>query len=46
MDHQYHLENLKEQDPDYIVDVLELTAEDILLAFPRRAMEYIETEYG
>jgi hypothetical protein len=42
----YHLATLREQDPDYIVDVLELTSDDLLTAFGERAERYIEEEYG
>lgn len=42
----YHMQQLREADPDYIVDVLQLTTEEILNAFPLRAALYIEEEYG
>ncbi len=45
-DFTYHLVNLKEQDPDYIVDVLELTAEDLIAAFPRKVAEFLEYDNG
>lgn len=42
----YHLATLREQDPDYIVDVLDISSDDLLRAFGTRAEAYIEEEYG
>lgn len=41
-----HMSRLREQDPDYIVDVLEITSDELLAAFGVRAAEFIEKEYG
>ncbi len=40
----YQMANLKEQDPDYIVDVLGITTEELISAFTLRAIEFIEKE--
>ena len=42
----YHMQQLRESDPDYVVDVLQLTSEEIIEAFPLRAALYIEEEFG
>jgi hypothetical protein len=42
----FHMQQLRESDPDYVVDVLQLTTEEILSAFPHRAAMYIENEFG
>lgn len=42
----YHLGTLKECDPEYVVDVLEITTEELIAAFPQRASNFIEGEYG
>ena len=42
----YHLATLHEQDPDYIVDALDLTTEQLLAAFSNKAAVYLEQEYG
>ena len=35
----------KELDPDYVVEVLDLTTEEIMLAFKERMVEWINVEY-
>jgi hypothetical protein len=45
-DFDYHLLSLVHSDADYVVDVLELTSEEILDAFPMKAARFIEAEYG
>jgi hypothetical protein len=45
-DYEYHMDTLREQDPDYIVDALALTTEELLHAFSQKAIDYIEEEYG
>lgn len=45
-DFDYHWINLLESDPDYVVDVLEITTEELLAAFPKRAEHFIHEEYG
>ena len=42
---QYHLDTLRECDPDYVVDVLDITSEEIIAAFPDRARQFIEQEF-
>lgn len=42
----FQWENLREQDPDYVVDVLGLTTEDLLDAFADNADAYIEKEFS
>jgi len=42
---EYHMNTLRESDPNYVVDVLGLTSEEILAAFHRQAVEFIEGEY-
>jgi hypothetical protein len=42
----YHLATLKESDPEYVVDVLGVTSEELIAAFPRRAANFIEEENG
>lgn len=42
----YHLATLRECDPEYVVDILEVTTEELIAAFPRRAANFIEAEYG
>jgi hypothetical protein len=42
----YHLATLRESDPEYVVDILEVTTEELISAFPRRAANFIEKEYG
>ena len=46
IDYEYHLENLKESDPDYIVDVLEITSEQLIKAFPNKVRKFILEEFG
>jgi len=45
-DHTYHWMNLRELDPDQLVSDLNLTTEEILQAFPRKAEEFNEKEFG
>jgi len=42
----YHLATLTESDPEYVVDVLGVTTEELIAAFPQRAANFIEEEYG
>ena len=42
----HRLADLFEQDVDYIVDVLELTAEDLINTFPDKVEAYIMQEFG
>jgi len=41
-----HLATLREQDPDYIVDVLDISSDELLMAFGVKAANFIEEEYG
>jgi len=43
---EYYLENLGACDPDYVVDVLEITSDELLAAFHAKAREFINTEHG
>jgi len=40
------IENLKAEDPDYVVDVLEITSEELLAKFPRHLARHIASEIG
>ncbi len=40
------IENLKNEDPDYVVDVLEITSEELLKKFPLHLSRYIASETG
>ena len=42
---EYHLDTLRECDPDYVVDVLEITSDELIRAFPDRARSFIEKEF-
>lgn len=42
----YYMENLKACDPDYIVDVLGITAEELLASFFVKACDFINKEHG
>ena len=39
-------DDLAEQDPDYVVDVLGITTEELLDAYADKAEAYIEKEFG
>ena len=43
---QYHIDELIESDPDYVVDILEITSEELIKAFPTRVKRFIEKEFG
>ena len=45
-DMEFHLENLCYEDPDYVVDVLEISSEELIQAFTARALEFITNEFG
>jgi hypothetical protein len=42
----YAAENLMESDADYVVDVLDITSEELMLAFPEKVRHYLDTEIG
>lgn len=46
MDLKYHIENLCNMEPDYVVDVLGITTEDLIEKFYGKAIVHIEEEYG
>ena len=46
IDFEYHMGHLEALDPDQLVCDLELTTEELIAAFPARAREFIEREYG
>lgn len=43
---EQRLDILANCDPDYVVDVLELTSEELINAFPSRAEYHIRKEFG
>ena len=42
---EYRLENLMEADPDYVVDVLNISAEELIQAFPEKVKQHIYEEF-
>lgn len=40
------IEDLKELDVDYVVDVLGITAEELVEAFPDKVLAFIKAELG
>ena len=40
------IEDLKELDPDYVVDVLDITSEELVEAFPLKVRAFIIAELG
>lgn len=42
----YFFANLKECDADYVVDVLEITTEELLASFFVKACDFINREHG
>ena len=45
VDLEYHLENLRQADPDYVVDVLGLSSTVLVEVFRDRAIEYILEDF-
>lgn len=43
---QEMVEDLKELDPDYVVDVLDITSEELVNAFPFKVRAFIIAELG
>ncbi len=43
---QYHLENLKECDPNYVVDVLGITSEQLVTDYKEEAIAFIKEDMG
>jgi len=46
MDLMYHLDNLRECDPNYVVDVLNITSEELVNDYLDRAIEFIKEDQG
>ena len=46
IDYEYHLETLRECDPNYVVDVLEITSEELIEAFYDKAIKFIKEDQG
>ncbi len=40
------IEDLKELDPDYVVDVLDISSEELVEAFPLKVRAFIANELG
>lgn len=40
------LDNLKEEDPDYVVDVLDISSEELIKKFPTKVARYLAQEMG
>lgn len=38
------LDKLREEDPDYVVDVLRITSKELVKAFPAKVAEYLDEE--
>jgi len=43
--YQFHLENLREQDADALVDILQISSQELMDMFPEKVAEYIKKEY-
>jgi hypothetical protein len=46
LDLLYHLDNLKECDPNYVVDVLNISSERLVDTFLEEAIKFIEEDQG
>jgi len=49
MEHEelmYHLDNLRACDPNYVVDVLEITSEQLVADYLDKAIKFIEEDMG
>lgn len=40
------IEDLKELDPDYVVDVLDISSEELVEAFPYKLIAFLKSELG
>jgi hypothetical protein len=38
------MENLREEDPDVVVDLLDITTAELLAKFPKKVSEYLDGE--
>lgn len=43
--YRFHLENLREQDVDALVDILGVSSQELMDMFPEKVAEYIKKEY-
>ncbi len=43
---QEMIEDLKELDPDYVVDVLDISSEELVNAFPYKLLVFLKAELG
>ena len=43
---KFHLENLRECDPNYVVDVLGVTSEELVDTFYKKAVAFILEDQG
>jgi len=43
---EYYLDNLRNSDPDYVVDVLDISSEKLVEVFYKEAIKFLESEYG
>ena len=44
-DWEYRLGTLMVSDPDYVVDVLQVTAEELIQAFPEKVRQHLYEEF-
>lgn len=44
MNRKQTLENLRNEDPDYVVDVLRITSRELIKAFPGKVRDYLDEE--
>ena len=42
---EYRLGTLMESDPDYVVDVLHVTTEELIQAFPEKVRQHLHEEF-
>tara|TARA_Y100000590_G_scaffold401104_1_gene485729 strand:+ start:177 stop:407 length:231 start_codon:yes stop_codon:yes gene_type:complete len=42
---EYRLGTLIESDPDYVVDVLQVTTEELIQAFPEKVRQHLHEEF-
>ena len=45
MELEYHLENLRQSDPDYVVDVLGVSSTELVEVFKERAIAFILEDF-
>ncbi len=44
-EYRFHLENLREQDVDALVDILGISSQELMDMFPEKVAEFIKKEY-